>query len=48
MSSESIKAGDRLLKGIKARLNAQGVGVDEEQLRRAGYSEAMIARLKEA
>jgi hypothetical protein len=46
MSPESVKAGDRLLKGIKDRLAAQGTKIDEEKLRQDGYGEAMIARLK--
>jgi hypothetical protein len=48
MSPESVKAGDRLLKGIKDRLAAQGAKVDEQKLHQDGYSDAMIARLKKA
>lgn len=45
-SSESVKAGDRLLQGIKDRLAKNGEKVDYEKLRKEGYSESMIARLK--
>jgi len=44
--SESVKAGDRLLKAVKDRLIKKGEKVDYEKLRKDGYSESMIARLK--
>ena len=46
-SLESLKAGDRLLKEIKDELRKKGEKIDYDKLRRDGYSEAMIARLKE-
>jgi hypothetical protein len=46
-SLESLKAGDRLLKEIKDELRKKGERIDYDKLRRDGYSEAMIARLKE-
>jgi hypothetical protein len=46
-SLESLKAGDRLLKEIKEELHKKGEKIDYDKLRRDGYSEAMIARLKE-
>ena len=46
-SLESLKAGDRLLKEIKDELRKKGDKIDYDKLRRDGYSEAMIARLKE-
>ena len=45
-SSESVKAGDRLLKAVKDRLIKKGQKLDYEKLRKDGYSESMIARLK--
>jgi hypothetical protein len=47
VSREGANAGDRLLKAIKDRLVAQGAKVDEEILRQRGYSETMIAKLKQ-
>ena len=46
-SLESLKAGDHLLKAIKHELRKKGERIDYDKLRRDGYSEAMIARLKE-
>jgi hypothetical protein len=46
-SLESLKAGDRLLKGIKDELRKKGEKIDYDKLRRDGYSEAMIERLKD-
>ena len=46
-SPESLKAGDRLLKAVKDDLRKKGEKIDYDKLRRDGYSEAMIARLKE-
>jgi hypothetical protein len=45
-SLESLKAGDRLLKAIKDELRKKGEKIDYDKLRRDGYSEAMIERLK--
>ena len=46
-SLESLKAGDRLLKAIKDDLRKKGEKIDYDKLRRDGYSEATIARLKQ-
>jgi len=46
-SLESLRAGDRLLKAIKDELRKKGEKIDYNKLRREGYSDAMIARLKE-
>jgi hypothetical protein len=46
-SLESLKAGDRLLKAIKDELRKKSEKIDYNRLRRDGYSEAMIERLKE-
>jgi hypothetical protein len=46
-SLESLRAGDRLLKAIKDELRKKGEKIDYNKLRRDGYSEAMIERLKE-
>ena len=46
-SPESLRAGDRLLKAIKDELRKKGEKIDYNKLRRDGYSDAMIARLKE-
>jgi hypothetical protein len=45
-SLESLKAGDRLLQAIKDELRKKGEKIDYNKLRREGYSEAMIERLK--
>jgi hypothetical protein len=46
-SLESLRAGDRLLKAIKDELRKKGEKIDYNKLRRDGYSDAMIERLKE-
>ena len=46
-SLESLRAGDRLLKAIKDELRKKGEKIDYNKLRRDGYSETMIERLKE-
>jgi hypothetical protein len=46
-SLESLRAGDRLLKAIKDELRKKGEKIDYNKLRRDGYSEAVIERLKE-
>ena len=46
-SLESLKAGDCLLKAIKDELRKKGEKIDYNKLRRQGYSDAMIERLKE-
>ena len=45
-SPESLKAGDSLLKAIKDELRKKGERIDYDKLRRDGYSETMIERLK--
>ena len=47
LSKETIAAGDRLLKAVKAKLLRKGGKIDYGQLRKQGYSEAIITRLKE-
>jgi hypothetical protein len=46
-SLESLKAGDRLLKAIKDDLRKKGEKIDYNKLRKEGYSNAMIERLKQ-
>lgn len=46
-SLESLKAGDRLLKAIKDELRKKGEKIDYDKLRKEGYTDAMIQRLKE-
>jgi hypothetical protein len=46
-SRPSLAAGDRLLKAVKDRLVKQRGRIDYDELRRRGYSEATLARLKE-
>ena len=46
-STVSLRAGDRLLKAIKDDLRKKGEKIDYIKLRKQGYSEAMIERLKE-
>jgi hypothetical protein len=46
-SLESLRAGDRLLKAIKDDLRRKGEKIDYNRLRKQGYSDAMIERLKE-
>jgi hypothetical protein len=45
-SEASLEAGDRLLKAVKEKLLREKGAIDYARLRRDGYSEAMIARLK--
>jgi hypothetical protein len=47
VSDEAIAAGDRLLKAIKVKLLRKGGKIDYARLRKQGYSEGTIARLKE-
>ena len=42
----SLKSGDRLLKAIKNDFRKNGEKIDYDQVRRNGYSKAMVARLK--
>ena len=42
----SLKSGDRLLKAIKNDFRKNRERIDYDQLRRNGYSKAMVARLK--
>ena len=46
-SLDSLRAGDRLLKAIKDELLKKGEKIDYNKLRKQGYSDAMIERLKE-
>jgi hypothetical protein len=46
-SLESLKAGDHLLKAIKDEIRKKGEKIDYNKLRKQGYSNAMIERLKE-
>ena len=46
-SLESLRAGDRLLKAIKDDLRKKGEKIDYNKLRKDGYSNAMIERLKQ-
>jgi hypothetical protein len=46
-SLESLRAGDRLLKAIKDDLRRKAEKIDYNRLRKQGYSDAMIERLKE-
>jgi uncharacterized membrane protein YcaP (DUF421 family) len=46
-SRASLAAGDRLLQAIKAKMLREKGKVDFEELRRAGYSEELLARLRE-
>ena len=46
-SPAGLEAGDRLLKAVKDRLQKQKGRIDYDGLRRRGYSEATLARLKE-
>ena len=46
-SRASLEAGDRLLKAVKDRLLKQNGRIDYDGLRRRGYSEATLSRLKE-
>jgi len=46
-SRTSLEAADRLLKAVKEKLLREKGKVDYDLLRRNGYSETLIARLKE-
>lgn len=46
-SKGSLQAGDRLLKAVKEKLVRERGNIDYAALQRGGYSEALIARLKE-
>lgn len=46
-SRASLEAGDRLLKVTKQKLMDEHGKIDYEALRRKGYSDALISRLKE-
>jgi len=46
-SKSSLEAGDRLLKAVKEKLLREKGKIDYAALRHNGYSEALIARLKE-
>ena len=45
-SKPSLEAEDRLLKAVKVKLLREKGKIDYETLRRDGYSEDLIARLK--
>ena len=45
-SRESLEAADRLLKAVKEKLLREKGKIDYAVLRRDGYSEDLIARLK--
>jgi hypothetical protein len=45
-SKVSLEAGDRLLKVVKEKLLREKGKIDYAALRRNGYSESLIARLK--
>ena len=45
-SRASLQAGDRLLKAVKAKMLRENGKINYSALRRQGYSEATIARLK--
>jgi len=45
-SKASLEAGDRLLKAVKEKLLREKGKIDYASLRREGYSETLIARLK--
>lgn len=45
-SRAGLEAGDRLLKAIKAKMLREKGKIDYTALRRRGYSEATISRLK--
>lgn len=42
----SVEAGDSLLRGIKAKMMRAKSKIDFSELRRRGYSDALIQRLK--
>ena len=45
-SRASLEAGDRLLKAVKDKMLKEHGRLNEDGLRRRGYSEATIARLQ--
>lgn len=47
ISRGSLEAADRLLKAVKEKLLREKGKIDYAALRRRGYSEDLIARLKE-
>jgi hypothetical protein len=47
LDKEVIAAGDRLLKAVKGKMLRKSGKIDYAQLRKQGYSEATITRLKE-
>jgi hypothetical protein len=47
LNKEVISASDRLLKAVKDKMLRKSGKIDYAQLRKQGYSEATIARLKE-
>jgi hypothetical protein len=46
-SRAALEAGDRLLKAVKEKLLREHRTIDYADLRQKGYSDAIIARLKE-
>ena len=46
VSRVSLEAGDDLLRAIKKRMMRTKGKIDEDELRRRGYSDALIERLK--
>jgi hypothetical protein len=46
-SKAGLEAADRLLKAVKQKLVGENGEIDYSELRRKGYSEAMLHRLKE-
>jgi hypothetical protein len=46
-SKSALEAGDRLLKAVKEKILREKGVIDFDDLRRKGYSEATLARLKE-
>ncbi|MEQ2007021.1 MAG: hypothetical protein ABMA26_09485 [Limisphaerales bacterium] len=45
-SKASLEAGDRLLKAVKDKVLKEHGRIEEDDLRKRGYSEATIARLQ--
>jgi len=45
-SKTSLEAGDRLLKAVKQKLLRENGKIDYAALRRGGYTEDLISRLK--
>jgi hypothetical protein len=46
-SKASLEAGDRLLKAVKAKLLKEKGKIDYASLKRDGYSDELISRLRE-